>query len=162
MIYGKRSDFFAEAEKLAHAVERAGFSQTYVAKRLGFTQSALSNKLRLLKLSPDLRKTILEFRLTERHARALLRLEENRREIALAHIIAHSYNVSETEQYIDSLLCGPKNQPISEVCEELAPFYEGIHKTAQALREKGRLVEICESGSGAMITINIHVHKKQG
>ena len=156
----KQTDFFAEAKALLQAVQGQGYSQSYAAKRLGFTQSALSNKLRLLKLAPELQKTILEFDLTERHARALLRLEEDRREIALAHIIAHSYNVSETEAYIDSILCGTKNQPVSQVCSELKPFYDGIHKTAQALRGKGKLVEICESGSGSMITIHIHVHKK--
>jgi len=156
----KQTNFFAEAEALAQTVKRHGFSQTYVAKKLGFTQSALSNKLRLLKLAPELQQTILEFCLTERHARALLRLEEDRREIALAHIIAHSYNVSETESYIDSLLSGPKNQPVSDVCPELRPFYDGIHKTAQTLRNNGRHVEVCESGSGSMITIHIHVHRK--
>ncbi|MBQ3055706.1 MAG: hypothetical protein IJC88_06340 [Oscillospiraceae bacterium] len=156
----KQLNFFEEAEQLAREVKRQGYSQAYAAKRLGFTQSALSNKLRLLKLSPELQKTILEFCLTERHARALLRLEEDRREIALAHIIAHSYNVSETEAYIDSLLLGPKNETVMNVCPELKPFYDGIHKTAQTLRTKGRLVEICESGSGSMITIQIHVHRK--
>jgi len=160
VFYKKQADFFAEAESLAEAVRSCGYSQSYAAKRLGFTQAALSNKLRLLKLSPTLRKTIRDFCLTERHARALLRLEEHRREIALAHIIAHSYNVHQTEEYIDSLLCGAKPTPVSDVCEELRPFYDGIHKTAERLREKGRLVEICESGSGAMITINIHVHRK--
>lgn len=160
MIHAKQADFFSEAEALAEAVRTCGCSQSYAAKRLGFTQSALSNKLRLLKLSPELRNTILEFSLTERHARALLRLEENRREIALAHIIAHSYNVSETEEYIDSLLCRMTPGAVSDVCAELRPFYDGIHKTAENLRRKGRLVEICESGSGAMITINIHVHRK--
>ena len=160
MIHKKQADFFAEAETLASTIDDCGYSQSYAAKRLGFTQSALSNKLRLLKLSPTLRETILEFSLTERHARALLRLEEQRREIALAHIIAHSYNVSETESYIDSLLHGMKPNSVSDVCEELRPFYDGIHKTAENLRSQGRLVEICESGSGAMITINIHVHRK--
>ena len=160
MSHVKQTDFFAEAEALARAVHQHGFSQSYAAKHLGFTQSALSNKLRLLKLSPELRKTILEFCLTERHARALLRLEEDRREIALAHIIAHSYNVSETEDYIDSILCSAKNQSVPAVCAELKPFYDGIHKTAQTLRSKGRLVEICENGTDSMITIHIHVHKK--
>ncbi len=160
MSVEKRNNFFEEARVLYQTIKLQGFSQTYAAKRLGFTQSALSNKLRLLRLSPELQKTILEFDLTERHARALLRLPEDRREIALAHIIAHSYNVNETETYIDHMLQNPPTTKGSSVCSELRPIYDGIYNAAQTLKSTGHLVEISESGSGAMITINIHVHRK--
>ena len=160
MSVTKRIDFFEEARTLYQTIKLQGFSQTYAARRLGFTQSALSNKLRLLRLSPEIQNTILEFDLTERHARALLRLPEDRRELALAHIIAHSYNVSETESYIDLLLQSPPTPKVSAVCPELRPFYDGIHNAAQNLKSSGHLVEISESGNDAMITINIHVHRK--
>ncbi len=155
----KTWNFFEEAKTLAKTIKLQGFSQTYAAKHLGFTQSALSNKLRLLKLSPELQKKILTAHLTERHARALLRLPEARREIALEHIIAHHYNVSTTEAYIDKLLLSVP-QSVPKVCKELLPIYESIHKAAQSLQSSGHLVEIVEHGGPSMITINLHVHKK--
>jgi len=155
----KTRNFFQEAKTLKKTIKLQGFSQTYAAKRLGFTQSALSNKLRLLQLSPVLQEKILASNLTERHARALLRLPEERREIALKHIILHRYNVSTTEAYIDELLLSaPKTVPA--VCKELLPIYESIHKAAKNLQSNGHLVEITEHGGPAMITIHLHVHKK--
>lgn len=159
MALGKRMNFFEEAKALANTIQLQGFSQTYAAKRLGFTQSALSNKLRLLRLSPELQEKILSADLSERHARALLRLPEERQGIALAHIIEHRYNVSETEAYIDQLLFSPPTT-VPEVCPELLPIYENIHKAAQNLRSSGHHVEIAESGSPSMITIHLHVHRK--
>lgn len=159
MSIEKRFNFFEEAKTLAKTIQLQGFSQTYAAKRLGFTQSALSNKLRLLRLSSELQEKILSAGLTERHARALLRLPEERQGIALAHIIEHRYNVSETEAYIDQLLFSPPKK-VSAVCPELLPIYENIHKAAQNLQSSGHLVEIVESGSPAMITIHLHVHRK--
>ena len=159
MFDAKNKDFFKEAKTLANVIKLQGFSQTYAAKRLGFTQSALSNKLRLLQLSPILQEKILASNLTERHARALLRLPAERREIALEHIILHQYNVSATEAYIEELLLtAPSTVPA--VCKELLPIYESIHQAAKNLQASGHLVEIAEHGGPAMITIHLHVHKK--
>ena len=79
-------------------------SQLEIASRLGLAQSTLSNKLRLLRLNDDQRVRIMTARLTERHARALLRLEGDDRENALNHIIANALNLKETEEYILKLL----------------------------------------------------------
>ncbi len=155
----KTWNFFEEAKTLAKTIKLQGFSQTYAAKHLGFTQSALSNKLRLLKLSSVIQEKILKSHLTERHARALLRLPEDRRELALEHIVAHQYNVSTTEAYIDELLLSAP-QTVPKVCKELLPIYESIHKAAQNLQSSGHLVEVVEHGGPAMITIHLHVHKK--
>ena len=74
----------------------------------------MANKLRLLKLSPECAQTLLEHGLTERHARALLRLEgEEARAAALEVILQRSMNVAQTEEYIESFLqaAQPKAKP---------------------------------------------------
>jgi len=144
----KQTNFFAEAEALAQTVKRHGFSQTYVAKKLGFTQSALSNKLRLLKLAPELQQTILEFCLTERHARALLRLpDEEMQWKALMKIVEKNMNVRAAEEYIDSLL-GEKEEEAPKPMPSPAPtvkrkksdyriFLNTIDKALEMVREAG-------------------------
>ena len=97
--------FLEEAEALAALVETCGLTQEEAAARLGRSPSAVANKLRLRRLSSPCIRLILEHGLTERHARALLRLEdESERLAALRHIVAGGWNVARTEQYIDSRL----------------------------------------------------------
>ena len=72
------------------------------------------NKLRLLKLPHELRERILSAALTERHARALLRLPEDKRSGALDKIIADSLNLTDTENLIEGILNPPQEQALPE------------------------------------------------
>ena len=102
----QRSDlsFFEEAAAIGQLVEHFGMTQSEVAKKLSKSQSALSNKLRLLKLPVDVRYFIEKEGLTERHARALLRIE-NEKDIwsVLNSVKERNLNVEQTEQLIDRL-----------------------------------------------------------
>lgn len=102
---------FEEAEGINRLITEYGISQSEAAARLGISQSGLSNKLRLLKLSESIKERVSSARLTERHARALLRLPEEEREQALDRIIAEGFTVSQTEEYISSLLT-PEEKPV--------------------------------------------------
>ena len=80
-------------------------TQEEIAQKLGVSQSAIANKLRLLKLSHEEQQTILEYGLTERHARAILRLKEPKtRSLALRRIREEHLNVAESEEMIENLL----------------------------------------------------------
>ncbi len=109
----QRSDlsFFEEAEAIHRLIEASGLSHREVAERLGIASSSLSNKLRILSLSEDIKRRINAASLTSRHARALLRLNENERDNALDYIIAHSLNLKQTEEYIESLINPAKPEP---------------------------------------------------
>ena len=88
----------SEEESALLALEQA-------AERLGKSQSAIANKLRLLRLSPDCVRLLREHDLSERHARALLRLtDEEDRLKALQVIAARGYNVAQSEAHIEELL----------------------------------------------------------
>ena len=98
-------DYLEEAEGLSELIKKYGISQEEAARRVSKSQSAVANKLRLLKLSPEILYILRENSLSERHARALLRLpDESSRLDALKAILDNDMNVASTEHYIDELL----------------------------------------------------------
>ena len=98
-------DFFEEAYGFKRLIDQYGLTQDEAARKVGKTQSAVANKLRLLRLSQKNMELIRSANLTERHARCLLRLDsEDERINATNYIIEHDLNVSRSEQYIEELL----------------------------------------------------------
>lgn len=112
-----RLNAFEEAESINRLITEYGLSQSEAAARLGIAQSTLSNKLRLLRLSDGVQSRIISSGLSERYARALLRLPEERRQEALDRIIADELTLKQTEEYIFDLL-NPEDEPCeaSEEC----------------------------------------------
>lgn len=102
-------NYIEEAQGLAHLIQTFNMSQDETARRIGKSQSSVANKLRLLKLPQDIQETLRKEGLTERHARALLRLgcNNDRREV-LGHIVKECLTVAKTEEYIDWFLSGQK------------------------------------------------------
>ena len=98
-------DFVEEAQGISRLMELEGLSQEQAAKILGKSQSAVANKLRILKHEPSVLQTLRHAKLTERHARALLRLEREEEKLAaISCIAAQGLSVAKTEQYIEELL----------------------------------------------------------
>ena len=101
-------DFIEEANGISQLIHMFGMSQEEAARRIGKSQSAVANKLRLLRLPDDVLDALRANSLTERHGRALLRLPTaDARRAALAHIIENDLNVAATEEYIETLLSAP-------------------------------------------------------
>ena len=109
--------FFEEAFGIERLITFHGLSQTEVAARLGIAQSTLSNKLRLLRLDKELRDRITTAGLTERHARSLLRLPNDKRKGALDFIIAQSMTLKECEAFVEECL-NPKPKETPKVIPE--------------------------------------------
>jgi len=102
-------DFIEEAEGLARLMRLYGLSQEQAAERVGKSQSAVANKLRLLRHPPAVLAALRQYGLSERHARALLKLPtEQARLDAIGVIVKKEMNVARAEQYIDSLLAAPQ------------------------------------------------------
>ena len=98
-------DYIEEARGIARLMERCRLSQEQAAAVLGRSQSSIANKLRLLKHSEAVLEALRQGELTERHARALLRLPTERQKLdAIDTILRMKMNVSRAEQYIASLL----------------------------------------------------------
>ena len=98
-------DFIEEARGIALLMEQWDMSQEGIARIIGKSQSAVANKLRLLKHSQPVLEELRRHDLTERHGRALLKLSSEQQKLAvIATIVQLDMNVARTEQYIDSLL----------------------------------------------------------
>ena len=104
-------NFVEEATALAKLIETYHLSQEEAARRIGKSQSAVANKLRLLRLPPDVLTLLRERGCTERHARALLRLEEPElQRTAARHVAEQGLTVARTEEYVEALL-HPADKP---------------------------------------------------
>ena len=108
----KDLDFLEEAEGLQRLIRMFGMSQEEAARRIGKSQSAVANKLRLLKLPPDVLDALRQNGLSERHGRALLRLPDGESQrAALAVILENHMTVAAADAYIDALLSPPEETP---------------------------------------------------
>jgi len=97
-------DFIEEAMAFERLIEDFGLNQTQLAEKLGKSQSTIANKMRILKLPESVKKELREAKLTERHARALLKIEDE--EILLSileKVIKKDLNVNETEKLVSSI-----------------------------------------------------------
>lgn len=105
-------NMFEQAAAFAHLAEKYNLTQEEIAAKMSLSQSAVANKIRLLKLSEHDRQAILDADLTERHARALLRIPDDvLRSECLQTIIDRKLNVGETDKYITSLLTQTPEPP---------------------------------------------------
>ena len=128
-------DFIEEARGIAMLMEKWSLSQEQAAKFLGKSQSAVANKLRLLKHSPQVLEELRRHNLTERHARALLKLpSENQKMAVIASIAQLDMNVARTERYIDSLL--QQKQP-REHKPNVGAFIQNLTQTLSKIQLAG-------------------------
>lgn len=110
-IQRENLSFFDEAEAISSLIETHNISQELLAKKLGKSQPSIANKLRLLRLDRKERAMIVEFGLSERHARSLIRLcdSEKRMEI-LKKVCESNLNVRDTERLVDKVLYDKENE----------------------------------------------------
>lgn len=133
--------FFEEADAFKNLNEYFGLSQDEISRKTGKSQSCISNKIRLLKLSPEIRRLIIENSLTERHGRALLKINDDElRMTALLSIIKRQLNVNEAENYIE-LLVSPaepvRSQPKFKKLKDIKIFINTINHAVDTMRKAG-------------------------
>lgn len=136
-------NIFEEARAIASLITKYGLTQEEAASKLSVSQSYVANKVRLLKLTRDEAEYILEAGLTERHARALLRIKDPARRIsALRQIISRGMNVAATEEYIDRILA-PKEekertgQKIKMGIRDIKLFCNSIDRAVDTIKRAG-------------------------
>lgn len=105
-------DYWEEADALARLIRRYDLTQEQAAEKLGKSQSTVANKLRLLRLPEPVRAAAQKYALTERHARALLRLPDGEEQrLAVERIGAAGWNVAQTETYVEKRLAALRTTP---------------------------------------------------
>lgn len=163
----QRSDltFFEEAAAIGQLINHFGLSQTECAKRLGKSQSALSNKLRLLKLPVDVRYFIEKENLTERHARALLKLESEKDIWAALNIIKEKgYNVEQTEKFIDTLTDNtikPKKNVV-KIYRDVRIFINTVNRAIETMKASGIHAETDKTETEDYIEFRVKIPKTGG
>lgn len=132
-------NIFEEAMAILTLKELYDMTQEKIACTLSVSQSYVANKLRILRLSSEEQNIILEHSLTERHCRALLRLEGEIRTEALRYIIKHNLNVAAAESYVDRLCADVKRQPrvIRGQLKDLKLFYNSIDRAVNSVKKLG-------------------------
>lgn len=133
---------FDEAEAIAKLIDFYGMTQEDAATKLGKSQSTIANKVRLLKLSDKVRKKASEYSLTERHARALLKLDTEEQQLeAVEAIHNRDLNVEATERLIDGMIKKLQDQKSlqkrSVVFKDVRLFVNTINKAIEMMKAAG-------------------------
>ena len=134
--------FFEIAESYQSLIKTQGMTQEEIAKKLGKSQSNIANKLRLLRLYPRTRRLILEYSLSERHARALLHLTNEESQLSAVRTINEkNLNVSEAEELIRKMLKPTPSAPNQKLkfksFQDVRVFTNTIKKALELMRDGG-------------------------
>jgi ParB family chromosome partitioning protein len=156
--------FFEEAEGFANLIGEYTFTQEELAHRVGKTQSTIANKLRLLKLPRSVQKQIVESNLTERHARALLKLEnENEQLETIAKISQENLTVSKTESLVEEVAARKPSQkgktiPFKAYIRDIRILTNTIRENLEIVRRSGMETHFdmqqTDTGYDIRITLN--------
>lgn len=153
---------FEEAEGIRRLIEEWNVTQEEAAARLGKSQSTLANKLRLLKLSESERAKITEAELTERHARALLHIsDEKLRAKTLDEIIDRNLNVQQTDTYVERLLSGRRKEKSRHVVvvKDVRVFLNTINHAIETMKKSGINAQSVKSENDDYIECIVRIPK---
>jgi ParB family chromosome partitioning protein len=156
--------FFEEADGIKRLMNEFSLSQTEVAEYLSIAQSTLSNKLRLLKLTREQRERITLGKLTERHARAFIRLPEERRDEVINRTLAEQLTVSETENLVNGILAPITVHKVPDrkcAIGDIRIFTNSISKMIGSMRRSGVDAESKKSETDSYIEYTIRIPKQR-
>lgn len=130
---------FEEAEGFRRLIQVYGLTQEEAAQRLGCTQPTVANKLRLLRLPPEQRERLIGAELSERHARALLRVpNDEQRAVLLNRVISERLTVADTERLIDRHTEEPpKRRRPTPLVRDVRLFLNTVSHAVDTMRRSG-------------------------
>ncbi|MCC8156142.1 MAG: ParB/RepB/Spo0J family partition protein [Oscillospiraceae bacterium] len=170
-IQRRELDFIEEAEGIHQLIRLFGLSQEQAARRLGKSQSAIANKLRILRLPADVLERLRAEGLSERHARTLLRLdgaEEQRK--ALDFIIDQRMNVAAAEAYVEKL-CAPAEGEAKEaqqrrksifLMKDVRLFLNTLERSLRLMRSGGIDASLEQRETEHEVLLMVHIPKPPG
>lgn len=159
-------NFIEEAEGYNNLIVDHGFTQQEIAEKMGKNQSTVANKLRLLKLPEDIKRKLLEFGLTERHGRALLKISDDglKRKV-LDRVIKNGLNVNKTETLVDDILNDLTKTETNEVKQNIKSminiriYLNTIKNAYSAIKDTGINAEYKEVDKGDHIEVTVSIPK---
>ena len=154
--------YFEEAELLREYLMRSGLSQSQAARRLGRSQSAVANKLRLLGHTPPVRQRLRERGLSERHARELLRVKgETKRLAVLEELAGRHLSVAQTERFITAYLANGAGDGEERLRRrDTRLFLARIVRDAETLSRTGVTAELDRREEAGEIVVTLRIGKQ--
>lgn len=131
--------FFEVAQSYKSLIREQGLTQEELAKKIGKSQSTISNKLRLLKLSPKVRRRIKEYAISERHARCVLAVPDEALQLEIiGQIYREKLNLKQTEHLIEEYLSNNK-KPLAEIKlkKDSLAFLGTVRRAVETMRKNG-------------------------
>lgn len=159
-------DYMEEAAAIARLIGRYGLSQQQAADKLGKSQPAIANKLRLLRLAPPVIDCLRQYGLTERHARTLLRLTDPEQQLAAArHMGQRGLNVAQAEQYVDALTAENRTAPPQRrptyIIKDVRLFLNSVERGVRLMQSAGVGAEVGRRDTEEEILLTIHIPKRR-
>lgn len=161
--------YLDEAMGYACLIHDHGFTQEELARKIGKNQSTIANKMRLLKLPDNIKKMLLEHNLTERHARALLRLPDDDLKLkVLQQVISKKYNVKETEMLVEKVLKKLQSDKVKEIkhkrvksaCnKDMRIFINTIKRAVSLIKEYGLNPQMTQIDNEDSVEIIVKIPK---
>ncbi len=167
-VFREDLTFFDIAAALNDMLLMTGLTQTELAKKFSISQPSIANKLRLLRLTPEEREKILSAGLTERHARALIRIDDRKKRAKiLDRFIEFDMSAAEAERTVNTVLAPPqpkkaeKKQPVRRFGKmtDMGLFFNSIEKAIKIVGDCGVHIEREERDCGDSIEILLRVPK---
>jgi len=161
-------NFIEEAEGYRQLIQECGVTQEQLAMKLGKSQSTIANKMRILKLPPEIIKIISQEKLSERHARALLKLpDEELQKQVLKRIIDENLSVRETEELIERTIeklnrenKKEKGKSYKIAIKDVRIFINSVRKLVKTIKETGISAEYREIDKGDYIELQVQLPKR--
>ena len=148
-----------EATAYENLMELNSLTQAQLAKDIGKSQSYVANKLRLLKLDPQIQEALASGAITARHGRALLALSSDQQKQALEQILSDKLNVKQTEELVAKLLEGPakpkEKRKVFRMSHDMRVQINTIKEAVKVAKQSGIKVKVAEQKDGDEYSITI-------
>lgn len=157
-------DFFEEAVAIEKLLTDYGMSRDEICKKLGKAPPTISNKLRLLRLPEEIRLRITQENLTERHARAMLKLTSiSQMERAMSIIAEKRLNVAETERLVSQILTNDSRhrQPTVKLFKDVRIFVNTLNHAVDTMRRAGIEADSAKSETDEYIEYIVRIPKSR-
>ncbi len=156
--------YLEEAEGYEKLMNQFHITQEAMAARVGKKQSTIANKLRLLRLSAPVRKVLMDAELSERHARALLKLPDDEKRLeVLETIVAKNFSVRQTEEYINKLLDGKSEEKRKRmvIVNDVRIYLNSIKQVVDAVKTAGIPVAMEQTLEGDEVIISVRIKNQK-
>lgn len=160
--------YLEEAEGYNNLIKEHGFTQEELAQKIGKSQSTIANKIRLLKLPPMVKKILTDNNLTERHARALLKLHDEQLQLkVLKRVCERGLNVKKTEalvekaieKYTSKINQKTKSKKMSKAIKDIRIFVNTIKQAVDMMKKSGINAKAAQIDRGEYVEFIIRVPK---